>query len=58
MPLHAVATTTRRDGRAITNAAHTTAAIPPNRNGSRGDDTWITQPISNAPIGVQPNSAV
>jgi DNA-binding CsgD family transcriptional regulator len=57
-PRHAVASATRCDGRAMTNAAHRIAAIPPNRNGSRGDDTWMTQPISSAPIGVLPNSAV
>ena len=47
-----------RDRSVMTNVAHRTAAVPPNRKGSRGDDTWMTEPISNAPIGVLPNSAV
>jgi hypothetical protein len=48
----------RTDRRPITSAAQTTEDNAPRANGTRGDVTWITQPISRAPIGVLPNHAI
>jgi choline dehydrogenase-like flavoprotein len=52
------AMTVRSEGRLATPTAHSIAASPPRTKGTRGDEIWMTHPMSTAPMGVVPNHAI